>query len=1302
MPSLRPIFAALVLAIAALDSARADGPRPRAPAIRWVISQRNLELGAWRSRLALGPRGEVFLGGGPGSSEAPGRVYRWSGTDWRPLWTAGTPGSRTFVLAVDPRGEVWVAPYAAQQTDTYRGLTLMHLRSGTARATEMHRIEPGIWPQAMAWAGAGDVWLAGNQGRFLHLSAGGWHPESLATAYPAAQNIHWLGFRSGQGWAVGTHGLVARLSAGGWRPLAVSDEIERQQLDGLDLAPDGRLWIVGSSGLIAHCDTRGPKPGCDQGIWHRWPTGSDRQLMAISMVSGEDGWAVGDSGTILRFDGRAWRPQPSPTFESLDDIAFGPGTDGWIVGGGLSLRPVTDAFPLLQDATADIPDTRGAHQLSALDVDGDGHLEVFALTQVERHLFTGIGEGRFAEWQAIPPPLDSGPPLSHHSAAWADLDSDGRVDLALLADSPAGLWLYRGLGGMRFDRPRFVALEGPSSRRDSVCALDANSDGHPDLYVTRAGQPGPLPAPNLLLLNDGAGRFPEARAAGGGDWIETFALWGDLDGDLDLDAILPVSERGAVLLANAGGQLRDATAGSGLETALAPGIKSQGMLIDFDRDGDLDVILLARSIHAFENLGNLHFQLRTDRFPTVDSNPLGEASMAAFGDLDHDGWPEIALALTTAAGPRLALYSRRADGTYRDVAAAAGVRDLAGSAIQIADLDADGDLDLLASGEARSTLLFNRLDDGRFLKVRLTGSLSDRQALGTSVRVYRAGRLGDPAELIGCQQLGLGLPASGPANPSELHFGLGPPAGGDDRFDVEARFLSGRRVVLRGARPGSTLLLRELPLAFELCVRAWRFGQRSFHLADPRLELPKLALALTLLSLLRGPLSRRCGARCLAPQRSLSLLLLASYLVACGQLVHGEGPIAVSLPVVGLAAASALILVTDRRLTAFREARYLGPYRLYDTLGEGGMGVVIRARHVIEGGTVALKILHPRAGSREEHRQRFLREAQILTRLVHPNIVRVLETGEIGGRAFISMELLTGRTLRSALEQAGPFSPANAVALLTVAAEALAYIHQRGVVHRDLKAENLFVCGGEELPEGLAAWRARLKLMDFGLARRAEEQPLTAHDGLLGTPSYLAPEIFSGGSFTPQSDLYALGVLGYELLAGRPPFEGDLHQTLVARIRRGNPAPLSELRPDVPLPLAGLVAELLAPAPEGRPESAGALLARLELGLDLLREPPHTPEAAGARLPGEVQTPLTPASASWQLLFERARRRHADRQTTAAQVDLAACLTALRDRLAVLSPEERALYVEHHPIHQLLELERALVSTAHPGASERS
>ena len=297
-------------------------------------------------------------------------------------------------------------------------------------------------------------------------------------------------------------------------------------------------------------------------------------------------------------------------------------------------------------------------------------------------------------------------------------------------------------------------------------------------------------------------------------------------------------------------------------------------------------------------------------------------------------------------------------------------------------------------------------------------------------------------------------------------------------------------------------------------------------------------------------------------------------------------------------------------------------YRIDTQLGKGGMGVVYRARDQRLERDVALKLLATDVSGRDESRARLLAEARAASALNHPGITTIYEVGEDGDHLFIVMELVAGETLRSMIGS-GPVEPRALIRLAAQVAEALAAAHAHGVVHGDVKPENIIV-----QPDG------RVKLLDFGIARRfaaetlaiTRQQTAPLDSGIVGTLAYMAPEQLRGAEADSRADLFALGMVLYELAAGHRPFPGPTATALMAQVMNDAPPPLARMAPETPPELARIVHKLLEKQPDSRFQTARELrvdLSNLERDLNL--GPAFQAAVAGKRavavLPFKLLTP---------------------------------------------------------------------------------
>ncbi len=298
-----------------------------------------------------------------------------------------------------------------------------------------------------------------------------------------------------------------------------------------------------------------------------------------------------------------------------------------------------------------------------------------------------------------------------------------------------------------------------------------------------------------------------------------------------------------------------------------------------------------------------------------------------------------------------------------------------------------------------------------------------------------------------------------------------------------------------------------------------------------------------------------------------------------------------------------------------------GRYRVESVLGTGGMGKVYKAEHTGIGRTVALKVLHARLGGSKEAKERFQREAIASGRLDHPNIVNVSDSGELeDGSLYLVMEALEGEPLGNRLERDKRIPWHEAVTVIRGVLAGLQHAHDKGVVHRDIKPDNIFLARKDT--------EIVVKVLDFGIAKLFAgnaDDPATTRAGLtVGTPAYLSPEQAVGGGITPASDLYSTSIVLYEMLTGRPPFlDEDPLAMLTAHVSR-DPPPFAEVAPDLQVP-PGLEALIQ----HGLAKLSGE---RLSSAIDYSNKLDEIARAAGMELPmmprasGQLPIPAGPHS----------------------------------------------------------------------------
>jgi serine/threonine-protein kinase len=280
-----------------------------------------------------------------------------------------------------------------------------------------------------------------------------------------------------------------------------------------------------------------------------------------------------------------------------------------------------------------------------------------------------------------------------------------------------------------------------------------------------------------------------------------------------------------------------------------------------------------------------------------------------------------------------------------------------------------------------------------------------------------------------------------------------------------------------------------------------------------------------------------------------------------------------------------------------------GRYRVLHRLGAGGMADVYLAQDEQLDREIALKLLHRRFAEDPGFVERFRREAQAAASLQHPNVVSVFDRGSFEGTYYIAMEYLEGRTLKRLIREEAPLEPRRAIDLTEQMLKAARFAHRRGVIHRDLKPHNVIVDPGDHV-----------KVTDFGIAR-AGASDMTETGSIMGTAQYLSPEQAQGHAVSAPSDLYSIGIVLYEMLTGRVPFDGESPVSIALKHVSEAPVPPSHINPEIPPALEQVVLWALNKDPADRPADADEFIMALEQVRELLAAPPGEATASMRAIP---------------------------------------------------------------------------------------
>ena len=1068
---------------------------------------------------------------------------------------------RTAFAAIAPvSDDVWIADLAR----------ISRWKDGTWDHYAVRDVSPSV----LTFAGPDDGWALGNFGYVYRWDGAAWSafedpalPRGIGyyarSATALAPDDVWL-YLQGVGMLHWDGERMTRI------PVQVDAEVAEHALTprGCPLAGGGLLLATSPPVRVA------------DGVPQKLAGLASANVCAVDPAG--RAWLGGYGGTLGVLDGDEVRAVPSPTSETVRGLIFDSRGSGFLATDSGLWRTVLPGLPVFRDRAADagIADAGHGHSALFLDLDDDVLPDLLLANQPgELRLFRNSGDWTFVDVTEGSGLADRG--WDSPRLVACDLDLDGISDLVALhlsAVDPAAapgtsrssrlVWLRNKRG--RFEEAGSVVVDAAGAHRlglGNPQCLDVDGDGDLDLFVSRWTGDGGRPMPNLLLENLGFAhlvpRTVASRGLGGGFDFTQAAHLIDLVGDARPELLsINTWERGHTVWGRGDGgrwsQLLD-------DAGFTHGYPhtSGSLLEDYDGDGDTDLFVAeARGRSRF-------FRNDEGRFTEVVGDPqapvlLAEAANSRFaslgqGDLDADGDIDL-LGLDRGAGLRVLL--NRGGMRFRDVMVDLALDRPDLDFLAVADVEADGDPDLYLVRTEGPNLALEDASGGTGRVVRL---VSLRASIaGARVRLRSAA-----GELRVTRTV-----------PQDLAvIALPPRAAPGERLEVSLS--DGTAHDLPAPDDGPQVVHLESGPDRWLAALGAAVGRRLTWM-HRREEAGRGLLFLVVLGVLLAlGRSRRTDSfggwrlpATLLVGYALSALLLADRSLA----IRWAGTAGWALT---LAAAFAI----DLRATRLRRAVWISHFRVERTLGSGGMGTVHQAWDTLHGRRVALKVMHPRVSRSADAVERFHREALLGARFTHPNLVAVHEYGECEileedlpvRTRFLAMELVDGESLRPWFERCGPM-PLGACCRIGIdLLGALQVLHEGGVIHRDLKPDNLLLTD-----DGV------VKIADFGLARGGGVDTLTATGDVFGTIAYMPPEQARSARVGAAADIWAVGVTLYELLSGRRPFDARDPLQLTWQILQEPPTPLSELREGLPAPVRDAIHRALHKDAEQRWPSAAA------------------------------------------------------------------------------------------------------------------
>lgn len=1007
----------------------------------------------------------------------------------------------------------------------------------------------------------GKAWMVGQQGNIAYYDGQKW--QSVVSPVKRNENEN---FSSGDlhdiqmlsdnsGWAVGKQGIILKYENKKWN--RVESPIE-DELKSISMIDENFGWIVGERGTILKYEN---------GKWRKVKNNFRVALNCVKALSKDKAWIAGARSTLLEYINGTWKENTSiknfeDTFISLDVLKSKNGDYKlWVIGdNGIYTNSQSLKFSFT-DVTANVSLRKEGRAAIFRDFDEDGFLDAATILEDGPPVIYRNQNGNL--FSEVARDFSSQKPGVAQTITSADFDNDGNTDLIEILDDVNNKLSF-GTGGFEFREvntgdyihPKFIQTDLNLATSQTA---DFDNDGNLDLYFCNYN------FEDMLFKNNGVGKFENVFEISGIKKIISHRSYGATLSDFNNDGLTDVlityklaeNNQHIFLYINKGNFHFERKDDPNFFTDKAPSTYA-AISNDFNNDGISDLVVFNQeyNLQLLLNDGEANFTDVSAKVGFTEKlfHPEPSGGVIATADVNNDGWLDLFI------GSKLFLNSPEFQ--FTEVGNSVGV-DFTGNPA-FADFDNDGDMDLFvgSSREAlgkgdRAIMYRNNLAERNFIKVKLFGDISNRNAIGAKVYLYGYDKEGKQVYKT-VRQNGLGSNALTQEDFSVLHFGINPQL----QYEVKVEFPSGiQRIV--AAQINKTLEVYESSFITRNIVLTKKSFARTLSLFDLRTETIKLVIVLVFLSAAYF-YARKTKAKKLAYHVYIGLFFLTIYLL----LVHlniTKPQIISSLISIGTTAVLAFgfVFAASRYIEA-KESHYISHFKLIEVLGEGGMGKVYKAVDKQDGKTVAVKILNPHLLKDAENRKRLASEGRLLSSLNHPNIVKVLEFGEAAEHTFVAMEYLSRGTLLEYIEKNYPLSEERVIEITKQICSGLQAIHANDIIHRDLKSQNIMF---DEA--------GNIRIMDFGLSKSPLVSTMTTLGTVVGTLGFVAPEQVTSINVDQRVDIFSLGVIMYQMLTNKLPFNGENEIALIHSIFNTVPQRPSEINNLISLKLEAVILKCL-------------------------------------------------------------------------------------------------------------------------------
>lgn len=1022
----------------------------------------------------------------------------------------------------------------------------------------------------------GTAWMVGQQGNILYFDGVKWNVvESPAKAGERENllsgDLNSVFMLNGNiGWAAGRSGIILKMKNGIW---VREKSPVNTELFSICMLDENNGWITGSNGTILKYQS---------GRWEKYESGSRANLYSIKCLNKNEIYIAGSQSTLLKFSGNKWQHNENIKLfeESFTDLGIVLNSKGeekiWLVGEygiyttnqnlGFSFSDVTLISSLSRDGLGGI----------FFDENNNIYPDLFLMTEKGSNKFYRNEEG--GSFREIAFNLEHERKLDNSkNVLVADLNNDGYHDIFELFDDINFKVSFGNVSGGFTDKTEFTQLKLdfiPSlSAINSIKTADFDNDGYLDIYISNYSEN------DMLFKNDGAGRFENIYESSGINKLLGHQAHGIVTGDFNDDGLIDIvivyrltfENKHAELFLNKGNFIFEKH-----ETNFSSSQNPQtysAAADDFNADGFLDLLFLVNlgGIKLFLNDGSANFTDASQQYGFDEEILLPDPTNGLMNaaDINNDGYVDF------FAGS--ALYLNHKGKSFDEIQDQVGLQFNGNPAF--VDYDNDGDMDIflgssrtaLGAGD-RAALFRNNLAERNFLKVKLECDLSNRFGIATKLTLEGFDSQ-DNIVYKYSKQTGVGGSPMIQQDHTIIHFGLDPSL----KYRLIVKFPSGIVKEITPINNGSLISVVESNILTHHFILFKMSLYRIFLISDPGLEIMKLFL-LAVIIMLSILLAKKLKAKSLMkkwhyPAGVIILYLITFYLTA------ESGSLYSTFARFSLSVIYMMFFITvSNYYIEKKESRYISRYKLIDILGVGGMGKVFKAVDTKTKQQVALKVINPSVLKDAENKKRLISEGEILSSFDHPNIVKVYEIGSDRGHSFIAMEYLSGGTLEEYLEKNPKIETSEALKIILQICDGVEVIHEKKVLHRDLKTANIMFDKD-----------GNLKIMDFGLSKSPLVSTMTSLGTAVGTLGYVAPEQVTNIQVDQRTDIFSLGVIMYQIFAKELPFKGENEIALIHSIFNVNPIPPSLKNSLATKAIDSVVMHALEKNPENRYNSIAEL-----------------------------------------------------------------------------------------------------------------